>query len=167
MVCYKLGWAAARMPMVGIPKEPHLLNLSQPGRGGPRGLPLPWGLEAGPDRAGHPLRSTRGWGWEAARGQRSRGQRRQQPAAGLWCHWPEPPAAFPIPPSATPAYLSWGQAYGGSRQGWRWPQGLRRPLPPLEGLGISRGMSGQVGVSPAPFPLRGPGENSPFTQPPQ
>lgn len=131
-------WAAARMPMTGVPKEPptYLPTSVQPRerRGGPCGPSPALGAGGWPCTGlGNLLGSTRGGGWGSFPGQRSRGQRKQQPAAGPSAHRPEIPTAFPTPTSAHLCFLSWGQAYGAAGRVGGWPQGLRQPLPPLEG----------------------------------
>lgn len=78
------------------------------------------------------------------------------------------PAAFPTPSHTHPRLPQLGPGLQGSRQGWGVAPGAEATTPTSRGAcGVSRGMFRQVGVSPAPFPLQGPRENSPFPPTPQ
>lgn len=61
----------------------------------------------------------------AAEAARAEVQRAEKTAASsrAWCHRPEPPAAFPIPPRTHPSLLSWGQAYGAAGRVGGGPRG--------------------------------------------
>lgn len=133
-----------------------------------RPLPCPGGWRPALDWAGHPLGEYEGWALGKLPRQRSGGHRRQQPAAGPSAHWPEAPAAFPTPSHTHPRLPQLGPGLQGSRQGWGVAPGAEATTPTSRGAcGVSRGMFGQVGVSPAPFPLQGLRENSPFPPTPQ
>lgn len=133
---YKLGWAAARMPMVGIPKEPPtcLPTSASQGRGGPCGPSPALGAGGRPwTGLGIPLRSTRGGGWGSCPGRGPEGREDSSQQQGL-VPLARAPRRLPHTTQRSPRLTQLGPGLRGSRQGWRWPQGLRRPLPPLEGL---------------------------------
>lgn len=131
-------WAAARTPMVGVPKEPPtcLPTSVQPGEReeGPAAPPLPWGLEASTGLGWAPPWGVRGVG--AGEAAQAEVWRAQKTAASSRAQCPlarAPPPPFPHPATLTPGFLSWGRAYREAGRVGGWPQGLRRPLPPLEG----------------------------------
>lgn len=133
---YKLGWAAARMPWLASPRSlpPAGQPQSSQGRGGPCGPSPVLGAGDWPwTGLGTPLRSTRGGGCGSCPGRGPEGREDSSQQQGL-----VPPARAPrrLPHTTphSPQLTQLGPGLRGSRQGWRWPQGLRRPLPPLEGL---------------------------------
>ena len=110
-------WAAARMPMVGVPKEPPtcLPTSVQPREReeGPAAPPLPWGLEAGPVLGWATPWGVRGVGaGEASLGRGLEGREDSSQQQG-----PVPTGQRALPPSPHPPALTPASSAGAGPTG--------------------------------------------------
>lgn len=154
-------------PWLGSPRSPPPACQPQSSQGRERRalrpLPCPGGWRPALDWAGHPLGEYEGWELGKLPGRGPEGTEDSSQQQGPVPTGRSAPAAFPTPSHTHPRLPQLGPGLRGSRQGWGVAPGVEATSPTSRGAcGVSRGMFHQVGVSPAPFPLQGPRENSPF-----